>query len=49
MTIWYLGALRAMEEMADYMKDEEMAEKCRRLFEKGSKIFLTVSIIFIRS
>jgi len=37
MTIWYLGALRAMEEMADYMKDEEMAEKCRRLFESGSK------------
>jgi non-lysosomal glucosylceramidase len=37
MTIWYLGALRAMEEMADFMKDEEMASKCRRLFLSGSK------------
>jgi uncharacterized protein (DUF608 family) len=37
MTIWYLGALRAMEEMAIYMKDKEMAQKCRKLFESGSK------------
>jgi non-lysosomal glucosylceramidase len=37
MTIWYLGALRAMEEMASYMKDKEMAGKCRRLFKNGSK------------
>jgi non-lysosomal glucosylceramidase len=37
MTIWYLGALRAMEEMAKYMKDHEMALKCRKLFESGSK------------
>ena len=37
MTIWYLGALRAMEEMANYMKDKEMASKCRRLFLSGSK------------
>jgi non-lysosomal glucosylceramidase len=37
MTIWYLGALRAMEEMAKYMKDREMATKCRKLFESGSK------------
>ena len=37
MTIWYLGALRAMEEMAGYMKDKEMASKCRKLFESGSK------------
>ena len=37
MTIWYLGALRAMEEMAKYMKDKEMASKCRKLFESGSK------------
>lgn len=37
MTIWYLGALRAMEEMAIYMKDNEMASKCRRLFLSGSK------------
>jgi non-lysosomal glucosylceramidase len=37
MTIWYLGALRAMEEMALYMKDKEMASKCRKLFLSGSK------------
>ena len=37
MTIWYLGALRAMEEMAVYMKDKEMASKCRRLFINGSR------------
>jgi non-lysosomal glucosylceramidase len=37
MTIWYLGALRAMEEMADYVKDKEMASKCRKLFLSGSK------------
>ena len=37
MTIWYLGALRAMEEMAIYMKDREMSAKCRKLFLNGSK------------
>ena len=37
MTIWYLGALRAMEEMAVYMKDKEMALKCKKLFTSGSK------------
>jgi len=37
MTIWYLGALRAMEEMATYMKDKEMSQKCRKLFLSGSK------------
>jgi non-lysosomal glucosylceramidase len=37
MTIWYLGALRAMEEMAKYMKDHDMALKCRKLFENGSR------------
>jgi len=37
MTIWYLGALRAMEEMAKYMKDKETASKCRKLFLSGSK------------
>ena len=36
MTIWYLGALRAMEEMAVYMKDKEMVSKCRKLFINGS-------------
>ena len=37
MTIWYLGALRAMEEMSLFMKDKEMASKCRKLFLSGSK------------
>jgi uncharacterized protein (DUF608 family) len=37
MTIWYLGALRAMEEMAKYVNDREMSQKCRKLFESGSK------------
>jgi non-lysosomal glucosylceramidase len=37
MTIWYLGALRATEEMAIYLKDKEMASKCRKLFLSGSK------------
>ena len=37
MTIWYLGALRAMEEMAKYLKDKEMVSKCRKLFLSGSK------------
>ncbi len=37
MTIWYLGALRAMEEMAIHMKDKEMATKRRKLFLSGSK------------
>ena len=37
MTIWYLGALRAMEEMAIFMKDKEMSLKCRKLFTSGSK------------
>ncbi|QGY46164.1 hypothetical protein GM418_21590 [Maribellus comscasis] len=37
MTIWYLGALRAMEEMATYMKDKETAGKCKKLFKNGSK------------
>ncbi|MCG6190108.1 GH116 family glycosyl-hydrolase [Maribellus maritimus] len=37
MTIWYLGALRAMEEMATYMNDTVMAKKCKKLFKSGSK------------
>ena len=37
MTIWYLGALRAAEEMASYLKDDEFARECRQLFENGSK------------
>jgi len=36
MSFWYLGALRAAEEMAVAMKDREFAVKCRSLFEAGS-------------
>ena len=32
---WYLGALRAGEEMARYLGDEGFAKECRGLFEKG--------------
>lgn len=35
MQLWYLGALRAMEEMARHQGDEAFAEKCRELFENG--------------
>jgi uncharacterized protein (DUF608 family) len=34
---WYLGALRASEEMAIQMKDKAYAMKCRSMFENGSK------------
>ncbi|MCG8453971.1 MAG: non-lysosomal glucosylceramidase [Spirochaetales bacterium] len=33
---WYLGALRAAEEMAKAMNDMDFASKCRSLFEQGS-------------
>jgi non-lysosomal glucosylceramidase len=33
--IYYLGALRAVEEMARVIGDDEMARKSRRLFESG--------------
>ncbi len=36
MNIWYLGALRAMEEMAHHMSDSEMAAKCNKLYMNGS-------------
>ncbi len=36
MEFWYLGALRAGEEMAKYMGDKEFAKKCKSLFESGS-------------
>lgn len=36
MEFWYLGALRAGEEMAKYMGDDKFAGKCRTLFESGS-------------
>ncbi|MBQ8061568.1 MAG: hypothetical protein IJ205_06495 [Bacteroidales bacterium] len=37
MGFWYMGALRATEEMAKAMKDKEFAKKCHALFEKGSE------------
>lgn len=32
---WYLGALRAAEEMATYMKDTSFATECRQLYKSG--------------
>jgi non-lysosomal glucosylceramidase len=32
---WYLGALRAMEEMARHLGEKDFAETCRDLFERG--------------
>jgi uncharacterized protein (DUF608 family) len=37
MGIWYLGALRAAEEMARYLGEDDFAATCRRLFERGKK------------
>lgn len=34
---WYLGALRAAEEMARYLGDASFATTCRELFEKGKR------------
>ncbi len=36
MGTWYLGALRACEEMARYLGEADFAEKCRALAENGS-------------
>lgn len=36
MGFWYMGALRAAEEMARAMKDRDFEKKCRGLFEAGS-------------
>jgi len=35
MGVWYLGALRAAEEMARYRGEDDFAATCRRLFENG--------------
>jgi uncharacterized protein (DUF608 family) len=35
MQFWYLGALRAAEEMAKFLKDDAFAKKCNMLFKKG--------------
>lgn len=37
MQFWYLGALRAAEEMALAMNDKKFARQCRSIFEQGSK------------
>ncbi len=37
MATWYLGALRASEEMAIQMKDKAFAKQCRAMFENGSQ------------
>ena len=37
MTGWYLGALRAAQEMATYLGEDDFADTCRDLFERGSK------------
>ncbi|NQU44762.1 hypothetical protein HQ520_15845 [bacterium] len=36
MAIWYLGALRAAEEMARYLGEADFADTCRDLFKRGS-------------
>ena len=36
MGFWYMGALRAAEEMAKAMKDKDFEKKCHSLFEAGS-------------
>ncbi len=36
MGIWYLGALRASEEMAKALGNHQFAAECRRLFKNGS-------------
>jgi len=37
MQFWYLGALRACEEMAKYLDNKSFAITCRKLFENGSR------------
>ncbi|MEK7994438.1 MAG: GH116 family glycosyl hydrolase, partial [Planctomycetota bacterium] len=37
MGVWYLGALRAAEEMARYLGEDDFAGICRRLFEQGKR------------
>ncbi|MFC2117677.1 GH116 family glycosyl hydrolase, partial [Bacteroidota bacterium] len=37
MGIWYLGALTAAAEMADFMKDKQFAKKCRELAKNGKE------------
>jgi non-lysosomal glucosylceramidase len=37
MQFWYLGALRAAEEMARHLGEEQFATECRDLFERGRR------------
>jgi uncharacterized protein (DUF608 family) len=37
MGTWYLGALRAAEEMARHLGETDFADVCRKLFDSGSK------------
>ena len=37
MGIWYLGALRAMEEMASHLGESDFAADCSRLYQNGSR------------
>lgn len=37
MEFWYLGALRAGQEMAKFMKDKPFEQQCANLFGRGSK------------
>ena len=36
MGFWYLGALRATEEMASYLGEKDFAKTCKALYENGS-------------
>jgi hypothetical protein len=33
---WYLGALRAAEEMARHLGNNDFADECRKLFEQAA-------------
>lgn len=35
--LWYLGALRATEEMANYLGEKSFAKTCKSLYKNGSK------------
>ena len=37
MGVWYLGALRAAEEMARHLGEDDFAATCHRLFEQGKQ------------
>ncbi|MBU3011303.1 hypothetical protein KO506_07810 [Polaribacter vadi] len=37
MGFWYLGALRASEEMANYLGEKKFAKTCKNLYKKGSQ------------